>query len=162
MVTSKMPSTVEGITVNLLKADLALQAFCMYQTVHFTGVFRQCTCNNIQVQKYQKRISGPLLDRIDIQIEVPRLSELILVHSARDNRAVSGRRCIGPSPCELASGEGRGGVRVQHARRDQFVRITYRLLARRAQSSPMTQDKSRKRSCYRYVQAKVRAISGAA
>ncbi len=36
-----------------------------------------------------------------------------------------------------------GGVRVQHARRDQFVRITYRLLARRAQSSPVNRDKLR-------------------
>lgn len=31
---------------------------------------RQCVCNPGQVQKYMNRISGPLLDRIDIQIEV--------------------------------------------------------------------------------------------
>src|SRR5580700_10422403 len=51
------------------------------ETVHFTDVFRQCTCSSTQVQKYQKRISGPLLDRIDIQIEVPRLSEEELLQS---------------------------------------------------------------------------------
>jgi magnesium chelatase family protein len=34
---------------------------------------KQCTCSNAIVTKYQKRISGPLLDRIDIHIEVPRL-----------------------------------------------------------------------------------------
>jgi len=34
---------------------------------------KQCTCNNAVVTKYQKRISGPLLDRIDIHIEVPRV-----------------------------------------------------------------------------------------
>jgi magnesium chelatase family protein len=34
---------------------------------------KQCTCNNAVVTKYQKRISGPLLDRIDIHVEVPRL-----------------------------------------------------------------------------------------
>jgi len=34
---------------------------------------RQCTCSASTVTRYQKRISGPLLDRIDIHIEVPRI-----------------------------------------------------------------------------------------
>ena len=34
---------------------------------------RQCTCSTNQIQKYLKKISGPLLDRIDIHVEVPRL-----------------------------------------------------------------------------------------
>ena len=34
---------------------------------------RPCTCSNMLVTKYQKRISGPLLDRIDIHVEVPRV-----------------------------------------------------------------------------------------
>ena len=29
------------------------------------------TCAHVLVTKYQKRISGPLIDRIDIHIEVP-------------------------------------------------------------------------------------------
>jgi magnesium chelatase family protein len=32
-----------------------------------------CTCSSSTVLKYQKRISGPLLDRIDIHIQVPRV-----------------------------------------------------------------------------------------
>jgi magnesium chelatase family protein len=32
---------------------------------------KECTCSNAMVSHYQKRISGPLLDRIDIHIEVP-------------------------------------------------------------------------------------------
>jgi magnesium chelatase family protein len=32
-----------------------------------------CTCSPTQIRKYQQRVSGPLLDRIDIHIEVPRL-----------------------------------------------------------------------------------------
>jgi magnesium chelatase family protein len=32
---------------------------------------KPCTCASATVTKYQKRISGPLLDRIDIHIEVP-------------------------------------------------------------------------------------------
>jgi magnesium chelatase family protein len=32
---------------------------------------KECTCNTTQILRYQKRISGPLLDRIDIHISVP-------------------------------------------------------------------------------------------
>ncbi len=34
---------------------------------------RQCTCTLGQIVKYQKKVSGPLLDRIDIHLEVPRV-----------------------------------------------------------------------------------------
>ena len=37
----------------------------------YTDPNNECTCNSMQVQKYLSRISGPLLDRIDIHIEVP-------------------------------------------------------------------------------------------
>ncbi len=32
-----------------------------------------CTCTPFQIQQYWRKLSGPLLDRIDIQLEVPRL-----------------------------------------------------------------------------------------
>lgn len=35
--------------------------------------YNPCTCSNQVITRYQKRISGPLLDRIDIHIEVPRV-----------------------------------------------------------------------------------------
>src|ERR1700682_4009397 len=34
----------------------------------------ECTCTPATVTRYQKRISGPLLDRIDIHVEVPRVA----------------------------------------------------------------------------------------
>jgi len=34
---------------------------------------RECTCSLSTISRYQKRISGPLLDRIDIHVEVPRV-----------------------------------------------------------------------------------------
>ena len=32
---------------------------------------RECRCSPLQIQRYVGRISGPLLDRIDIHIDVP-------------------------------------------------------------------------------------------
>ena len=37
----------------------------------FTDTTHECTCAPMMVQRYRSRISGPLLDRIDIHIEVP-------------------------------------------------------------------------------------------
>jgi magnesium chelatase family protein len=34
---------------------------------------KECTCSAMSIARYQKRISGPLLDRIDIHVEVPRV-----------------------------------------------------------------------------------------
>jgi magnesium chelatase family protein len=34
---------------------------------------KKCVCSQGQIFKYQKKVSGPLLDRIDLHVEVPRL-----------------------------------------------------------------------------------------
>jgi magnesium chelatase family protein len=40
----------------------------------FSDPRRACVCSSTQIRRYLGRISGPLLDRIDIHVEVPRLS----------------------------------------------------------------------------------------
>ncbi len=41
---------------------------------YLTSSFKPCRCSTHQIQKYRAKISGPLLDRIDIHIEVPELN----------------------------------------------------------------------------------------
>lgn len=45
---------------------------------------KQCTCSEFQIQRYRSRLSGPLLDRIDLQIEVPRLTPKELLNMKSD------------------------------------------------------------------------------
>ena len=40
---------------------------------YYQDSVKECTCSNQVITRYQKRISGPMLDRIDIHIEVPRV-----------------------------------------------------------------------------------------
>src|SRR5690554_4057616 len=40
---------------------------------HLGDPRQSCHCTAAQIQRYQSRLSGPLLDRIDLQIEVPAL-----------------------------------------------------------------------------------------
>jgi len=40
----------------------------------YTDPEKECTCSISMVKNYQKKISGPLLDRIDIHVEVPRVT----------------------------------------------------------------------------------------
>jgi magnesium chelatase family protein len=64
-------------------------------TVQYTVLFRSCSCSSTAVAKYQKRISGPLLDRIDLRIGVPRLSEeeLLQARTGEASAAIRQRVC---------------------------------------------------------------------
>ncbi|WP_321493888.1 YifB family Mg chelatase-like AAA ATPase [uncultured Desulfobacter sp.] len=41
---------------------------------NFTNPDRECTCTPTKIEQYKNKISGPLMDRMDILVEVPRLS----------------------------------------------------------------------------------------
>lgn len=42
---------------------------------HYGGFQRQCRCSPPQIQRYRSRISGPLLDRIDLHVDVAAINE---------------------------------------------------------------------------------------
>jgi magnesium chelatase family protein len=54
---------------------------------------RACTCTPGQISKYRSRVSGPILDRIDLHVEVPRLpfEQLATTAVAEQSQAVRQR-----------------------------------------------------------------------
>jgi len=60
---------------------------------YFGDPTRECHCTPPMIQRYVSKISGPLLDRIDIHIEVPavKYKELRAPSSSEDSAAVRGR-----------------------------------------------------------------------
>ncbi len=50
---------------------------------------RECTCSAAMVARYNQRISGPLLDRIDIHVEVPRVDYEKLSDARRGEPSVA-------------------------------------------------------------------------
>jgi magnesium chelatase family protein len=59
----------------------------------YQDLFHECNCTPQRIQRYWSKVSGPLLDRIDIQIEVPRLKEdeLLNFPAAENSAAVKER-----------------------------------------------------------------------
>ena len=57
---------------------------------------KHCTCTEYQINRYRAKLSGPLLDRIDIQIDVPRLTteELLNTNSNAESSAEIRKRVI--------------------------------------------------------------------
>ena len=57
---------------------------------------KQCTCSEYQITRYLAKLSGPLLDRIDLQVEVPRLTsdELLKSNANEESSAEIRKRVI--------------------------------------------------------------------
>ncbi len=74
----RQPLEDSKVTVSRSKLSLEFPANFMLASAmnpcpcgYYTDPSKECTCTPPQIQKYMARISGPLLDRIDIHIEVP-------------------------------------------------------------------------------------------
>ncbi|HOW96816.1 MAG TPA: YifB family Mg chelatase-like AAA ATPase [Kiritimatiellia bacterium] len=60
---------------------------------YFGDTRKECRCSPIQIERYRHRISGPLLDRIDIHVEVPAVAytELSRAEPGEPSSAIRGR-----------------------------------------------------------------------
>jgi magnesium chelatase family protein len=67
---------------------------------YYGDMERSCTCSPNQINNYQRKVSGPILDRIDLHIEVPRVkfekmnSETLAEPSAKIRERVEAARLI--------------------------------------------------------------------
>lgn len=53
---------------------------------HYGDSAKQCTCTSVQILNYQQRLSGPLLDRIDMKLSVRRVPNVDLMnHNSSSN-----------------------------------------------------------------------------
>ncbi len=84
----------------------------------YTDPVKECSCSPTSIARYQKRISGPLLDRIDIHVEVPRVD----YEKLADKRQVESSATI--------------RARVQEARERQLRRFTGTRLTSNAEMGP--------------------------
>ncbi len=73
---------LEESAISLRRGKKLSQFPCQFQMIaamnpcpcgHYGDIEKVCKCGAAQIARYQGRISGPILDRIDIQIEVPRI-----------------------------------------------------------------------------------------
>ena len=70
---------------------------------HLGSTVHACRCTPDQVRRYQARLSGPLLDRIDLQVEVPALApQVLLAAQAGEPTADVRARCTAAREVALA------------------------------------------------------------
>ncbi|WP_456268963.1 YifB family Mg chelatase-like AAA ATPase [Kushneria sp. AK178] len=72
---------------------------------HLGDPRQQCSCTPNQIQRYQARLSGPLLDRIDLQIEVPALpAEQLTANTQGEDSATLRERVMAARKVQYARG----------------------------------------------------------
>ena len=76
----RQPLEDKTVTISRARGSLSFPAnFQMVAAMNpcpcgfYGDMYKACTCSQTSITTYQKRISGPLLDRIDIHIQVPRV-----------------------------------------------------------------------------------------
>lgn len=83
---------------------------------------RICHCNAFQISTYKKKISGPLLDRIDIHVTVGPVSEEDLVTEAQEESSESIRSKVEKARLIQKMRFGTGGIRTNSEMNAAYIR----------------------------------------
>jgi magnesium chelatase family protein len=88
---------------------------------HFGNPIKACRCTPEQVTRYQGRLSGPLLDRVDVQVEVPVLPPEVLANSPDgESSEVVAQRVLAARERQLAR-QGRLNAELAGPLLDEFA-----------------------------------------
>jgi len=79
---------------------------------------RACRCTPDQVARYQARLSGPLLDRIDLHIEVPSISAQELLDAPAGESTAAIRQRVGTARARAQARQGKANQALQGAEID--------------------------------------------
>ncbi len=92
---------LESGRINVARAARAFEFPACFQLVaamnpcpcgYLGDIEHDCRCSPDQVRRYQERLSGPFLDRIDMRVTVPRVELRLGVESDGESSAVVARR----------------------------------------------------------------------
>lgn len=116
----KVNITRAAVSLNYPSRFMLVAAMNPCRCGYFGHPKKPCICLMHQIQSYRKRISGPLLDRIDIQIEVPPLmqNELIQTQNGESSSSIK--------------------TRIMTARKRQFERYKKSRIKLNSQLTPRT------------------------
>ncbi|MEK7990718.1 MAG: YifB family Mg chelatase-like AAA ATPase, partial [Thiotrichaceae bacterium] len=85
----------------------------------------RCQCTGDQVRRYRSKVSGPLLDRIDLHIEVPNLprAELRLENHSENSQTVRAR-VVQARQVQWQRNRGKANSNLENKEIDQFCRLS--------------------------------------
>ncbi|MFN3611019.1 YifB family Mg chelatase-like AAA ATPase [Tepidimonas sp.] len=89
---------------------------------------RACRCTPDQIQRYRNRLSGPLLDRIDLQVEVPALPPDVLLSAPAGEPSAAVRERVRAARDRAQARQGhpnhalQGDALLRHAAADEAAR----------------------------------------
>ncbi len=112
---------------------------------------KSCRCSDVQIRRYQERISGPLLDRFDMQLDVPdvKQEELLSKQMAESSADVRQRVCAARQRQEQRMGLGACNARMGQLELDRDVCLDQQADAMLRQA--MTKMSLSARACHRVL-----------
>lgn len=117
-----------SMTVTFPAEVMLVAAMNPCQCGYLTDPVHRCLCTPHAVQLYRNRVSGPLLDRIDIQVEVPTVAyrELLDDRRGEDSRAIRDRVVLARVG-QATRFQGKGMMRCNAQMSARIVQTTCRL-----------------------------------